>query len=208
MTQTQHHAPQRSWLIDKPLTGFALPSGRFARVYGWMLTRNTKTEQADVFDALGLEPGERVLEVGHGPGPLLAKIARAGAGQVCGVDPSETMVEMARKRLAKVTTNADIRLGTAEDTGFDDASFDLAISVNNVPMWSDLGAGFGELHRVLKPGGRLVVAWHGGRNPTQIAKRLTLPAEILDRVLAELRTVFGNGERGQSERMELFRAVR
>lgn len=208
MTQTSPHAPQRSWLIDKPLSGFALPSGRFARVYGWMLIRNTKTEQADVFDALGLERGERVLEVGHGPGPLLAKIAAAGAGQVCGVDPSETMVEMARKRLGKVTADADIRQGTAENTGFDDESFDLAISVNNVPMWSSLEAGFGELHRVLKPGGRLVIAWHGGRNPTTIAKRLTLPAKVHDRILEELRNVFGNGEHEQSERMEIFRAVR
>ncbi|GAB3409480.1 hypothetical protein GCM10027569_23690 [Flindersiella endophytica] len=195
-------------MIEKPLSGFALPSGRFARVYGWMLSRNTKTEQADVFGALGLQPGERVLEVGHGPGPLLAMIAKSGAGQVCGVDPSETMVEMARKRLAKVTETAEIRQGTAEHTGFDAASFDLVISVNNVPMWSSLEAGFGELRRVLKPGGRLVVAWHGGRNPTQIAKRLTLPADVLDRVLEELRTVFGNGEHDQSERMELFRAVR
>jgi ubiquinone/menaquinone biosynthesis C-methylase UbiE len=208
MTQTPPQAPQKSWLIDKPLTGFALPSGRFARVYGWMLIRNTKTEQADVFRALDLRPGERVLEVGHGPGPLLAKIAEAGAGQVCGADPSETMVRMARQRLAKVTENADIRQGTAEDTGFDDASFDLAISVNNVPMWSGLQAGFGELHRVLKPGGRLVVAWHGGRNPTQIARRLTLPSEVLARILDELRATFGNGEHEQSERMEIFRAVR
>lgn len=208
MTQTPPRATQGSWLIDKPLTGFALPQGRFARVYGWMLARNTRTEQADVFGALDLRPGERVLEVGHGPGPLLAKIAQAGAGQVCGADPSETMVAMARRRLAKVTDNADIRQGTAEDTGFDDASFDLAISVNNVPMWSELAAGFEGLHRVLKPGGRLVVAWHGGRNPTRIARRLTLPDEILDRILGELRTVFGNGERDQLERMEIFRAVR
>jgi ubiquinone/menaquinone biosynthesis C-methylase UbiE len=173
-----------------------------------MLIRNTKTEQADVFKALGLRPGERVLEVGHGPGPLLARIAGAGAGQVCGADPSETMVAMTRRRLAKVTETADIRQGTAEDTGFGDASFDLAISVNNVPMWSDLAVGFGELRRVLKPAGRLVVAWHGGRNPTLIGRRLTLPSEVLDRILAELRTVFGNGEHEQSERMEIFRAVR
>jgi SAM-dependent methyltransferase len=208
MTQTPAQTPQKSWLIDRPLTGFALPRGPFARVYGWLLVRNTKTEQADIFEALGLRPGERVLEVGHGPGPLLARIAKAGAGQVCGVDPSETMVEMARKRLRRQTSTADIRVGTAERTGFGDESFDLAVSVNNVPMWSSLAAGFQELRRVLKPGGRLVIGWHGGRTPTVIAKRLLLPEDVLDRILNEMREVFGNGERDQIERMEIFRAVR
>ena len=53
----------------------------------------------------------------------------------------------------------EVRSGTAEDTGCPDASVDTAVSVNNVMPW-DRPAGFAELARVLRPGGRLVISVH------------------------------------------------
>ena len=194
----------RSWLLDRPLRGFALPRGRLAKVMGWVMGRGNLVEQHDVLDALEVRPGDRVLEVGHGPGALLELITAAGA-TVAGVDPSPEMCEMARHRLP---SGSAIRVGTAEATGHPDAAFDLVVSVNNVPMWSDLDGGFAELRRVLRPGGRLVVAWHGGETPTGMARRLALPDEVLDRILDRLRHVFGSGERRTLRHVELLQATR
>jgi SAM-dependent methyltransferase len=205
MNETSH--VPRSWLIDRPLTGFALPQGRLARLFGWLLGLNAD-EQRDVYAAANGRADQRVLEVGHGPGILLEMYARAGA-QVCGVDPSEPMVQMARRRLAKAGVDpASIRVGTAERTGFSDDGFDLVVSVNNMPMWSDLAAGLAELHRVLVPGGRLVVAWHGGRRPAWFVRNLVLPDDVLDRILSGVRERFGNGERETLERVEVFTALK
>jgi Methylase involved in ubiquinone/menaquinone biosynthesis len=151
-----------------------------------------------------VRPGEQVLEVGHGPGALLRLIQDAGT-TVAGVDPSPEMCEMARRRLR---SGSDIRVGTAEATGHPDASFDAVVSVNNVPMWSDLDAGFVELRRVLRPGGRLLVAWHGGETPTGMARRLALPDHVLDQILDRLRHESGSGERRALRHVELFHATR
>jgi SAM-dependent methyltransferase len=199
----------RSWLLDRPLTGFALPTGRWAKLMGWFMGRGNQSEQREVLAALGPLEGERVLEVGYGPGVLVAYLLQAGAS-VSGVDPSPEMRAMAtaRARRAVDAADVDLRVGTAEATTFADAAFDAVVSVNNVPMWSSLEAGFGELHRVLRPGGRLVVAWHGGTRPSRVAKGLALPDDVLDRILAALRKVFGDGERQTLEHVEIFRATR
>ena len=199
---------QGSWLIDRPLTGFALPRGVLGRFIGWLMTRDT-SEQRDVADALWLEPGQRVLEVGHGPGVLLAMMAEAGC-EVIGVEPSTVMRDSARRRLRKAIAagRVDIREGVAERTGLPDRSVDLAVAVNNVPMWSDLDAGFHELHRVLRPGGRLVVAWHGGRKPTRIGSRLMLHDDVLIHILARMRAVFGDGEGRDLNHVVVFEATR
>lgn len=195
-----------SWLLGRPLTGFGLPTGRWAKLMGWYMSRGNRAEQREVAGALAVQRGERVLEAGYGPGVLVELLLRAGA-TVSGVDPSPEMREMATRR-ARSYGGADLRVGTAEATGFADETFDAVVSVNNVPMWSDLALGFGELHRVLTPGGRVLIAWHGGHRPTRVAKGIQLPAEVLDRILAALREVFGNGERARLDRVEIFQATR
>lgn len=187
-------SPRGSWMINQPLSGFALPQGRLGRFIGWLMTRDL-SEQQDVFDTLWLDPSQRVLEVGHGPGALLAMIADVGC-EVIGVEPSAVMRDAARRRLREAIAagRAGIREGTTERTGLADESIDVAVSVNNVAMWSDLDAGFQELHRVLRPGGRLVVAWHGGRRPTRIGRLLALSDDTLIHMLTRMRAVFDDGE--------------
>jgi arsenite methyltransferase len=142
---------------------FGRPRGVAGRLGGAIMARgNAEQEQWAVRQA-ELAAGARVLVVGHGPGVGVALAATTvGAdGHVVGVDPSSTMREMAQARCSShiAAGLVELRDGTAEDTGCADTSIDVVISVNNVMLW-DRPAGFAELHRVLRPGGRLIITVH------------------------------------------------
>lgn len=109
-------------------------------------------------EALALRPGERVLDIGVGPGYLALEMARAvGArGKVCGIDVSEVMLGLASRRCAGVDW-VELRAGDAASLPFDDASFDAAAAVQVYLFVNDVDAALAGLHRVLRPGGRAVV---------------------------------------------------
>jgi SAM-dependent methyltransferase len=112
-------------------------------------------------DLAGIAAGQRVLDVGCGPGALTAElVTRVGADSVVAIDPSEPFVEAARARHPGV----EVRLGSAEQLPFPDDTFDAALAQLVVHFMSDPTAGVGEMARVTRPG-RSVVAcvWdHGG----------------------------------------------
>jgi SAM-dependent methyltransferase len=199
----------RSWAVDHPITSpFALPDGWPGRLAGrFMLWTNRQDELVDVLD---LRPGQRVLEVGYGPGGLIRLLARrAERLQVIGVDPAAAMRDLASRtnRAAVRDGRVELRLGTADDTGLDDASVDRVVSVNNVGLWPDLDAGVRELHRVVRPGGTVVLAWHGGTAPSRITRRLRLPADKLDRIEASLGRRFDSVTRRQLRGLDVFVAT-
>ena len=191
------------WTSDEPLRSpFALPRGVAGRLAGRLMM--LLNQQRDVIDLLDIQPGVRVLEVGYGPGSLIRLLRQTPAGLICGVDPSPQMRDMAQRR----NPGADLRLGTAGQTGFADAEFDRVVSVNNVAIWPDLGAGLSELHRVTRPGGRVLIAWHGGRHPSRIASRLTLPEDQLSRIGRELDGLFTATTRHELDDLTVFTATR
>jgi arsenite methyltransferase len=142
---------------------FGHPRGPLGRVGGALMARGNVDQERWAVAEATLRPGERVLAVGHGPGVGVALAAAevAPSGHVVGVDPSDAMRRMAAERChAQIRQRTvELRSGTAEDTGCDGDSVDAAISVNNVMLW-DREAGFAELARVLRRGGRLVVTVH------------------------------------------------
>jgi ubiquinone/menaquinone biosynthesis C-methylase UbiE len=101
----------------------------------------------------------RVLDVGTGPGRLLVEIARRRPEvDVAGIDPSADMVGHARRHLqAAGRENADVRIASAEDLPFPDASFDVVVSTLSGHHWADTSTAIAEQARVLRPGGRLWV---------------------------------------------------
>jgi SAM-dependent methyltransferase len=196
----------RAWTADRPVTSpFALPTGWLGRLAGrFMLWTN---RQDDLLDVLDLRPGQRVLEVGYGPGGLIRLLTRRADGvHVIGVDPAPAMRDLASStnRAAVRAGRVELRLGTAGHTGLADASVDRVVSVNNVALWPDLDAGVRELHRVVRPGGTVVLAWHGGTAPTRIARRLRLPADKLDRIEASLCRQFTSVARRQVPSLDVF----
>jgi SAM-dependent methyltransferase len=102
--------------------------------------------------ALGIAPGERVVDVGCGTGALTAVLAElVGAANVAGVDPSEPFVAQACARVP----GADLRVAPAEALPFEDAAFDAALSQLVFHFVSNPVAAVREMARVTRPGGRV-----------------------------------------------------
>lgn len=104
--------------------------------------------------AAGLRPGMAMLDVACGTGAVTRAAVEllAGQGRVCGVDPSEGMLAEARKNVA-----AEFQVGHAEALPFADASFDFLSMGYALRHVADLSRTFAEYHRVLRPGGRLLI---------------------------------------------------
>jgi ubiquinone/menaquinone biosynthesis C-methylase UbiE len=111
-------------------------------------------------DLAGIGAGDRVLDVGCGPGYLTALAAEAASpgGNAVGVDVSEPMIEQARR--TRGADNCSFQVGRAEALDAVDGSFDVVVSslaVHHIPE-EVRAVAFAEMYRVLRPGGRLVVA--------------------------------------------------
>lgn len=200
----------RSWVLDPAANNpFARPRGLFGRIAGRIMLRINK--QDDVVDPLDVGPGDRVLEVGYGPGGLIRLLAeRTEAASIRGVDPSPAMRDLATRVNRQAVRSGRVRLdlGTADRTGLADSRVDRVVSVNNVAIWPDLEAAIRELHRVVRPGGTVLIAWHGGTSPSRIGKRLRLPDEKLRRIEQALRDRFAEVTRYQLPRLDVFKATR
>src|SRR5438105_5086551 len=101
-------------------------------------------------DLGGVESGQRVLDVGCGPGSLTSELVkRVGAAAVSAVDPSEQLASAARERHPGV----DVRLAPAEDLPFADGEFDAALAQLVVHFMADPVRGLAEMARVTRAGG-------------------------------------------------------
>jgi SAM-dependent methyltransferase len=124
------------------------------------------TPLAPVFaDFAGIARGQRVLDVGCGPGALTGELVRRlEAASVSAVDPSESFVDAIRQRQPAV----DARRAPAEDLPFEDAAFDAALAQLVVHFMTDPVAGLREMARVTRPGGVVAACvWDhaGGAGP-------------------------------------------
>ncbi|WP_409491520.1 class I SAM-dependent methyltransferase [Amycolatopsis sp. cmx-11-12] len=108
-----------------------------------------------ILDLAGDVAGRRILDAGCGAGPLFAELLDRGA-IMTGFDSSAKMVELARKRLGG---DAALRVADIGDPlPFSDGEFDDVISALVLHYLEDWTAPLAEIRRVLKPGGRLIMA--------------------------------------------------
>ena len=144
-------------------------------------TRDVLRRRSLVYDALGAQPGERILDAGCGPGFYASELLeQVGAeGSVVGVDVSPQMLAVAARR-GEGRGNAEFLEAPVTSLPLEDASVDRAVSIQVLEYVSDVDAALRELNRVVRPGGRVVlwdidwatVSWHSD------------DPERMDRVLA------------------------
>jgi arsenite methyltransferase len=151
------------------------PTGFFGRIMGQLMNRHNAKLNSYAVRQLELTPSDRVLEVGFGGGVSLPALI-AGAAFVGGVDRSSDMVRRAKAMFSEAVSagRADFREGNVEELPFEASSFGKVCTVNTVYFWSSLDAGFAEIHRVLSPGGRVVI----GFVPKERMDRMGMPADI------------------------------
>ncbi|GCE09318.1 class I SAM-dependent methyltransferase [Dictyobacter aurantiacus] len=109
-----------------------------------------------------LQPGEQVLDVGCGTGTLAIEVARrvGRTGRVTGIDPGEQQIVRARAKAGRRNLSVEFLVGAIERLPFPDQSFDVVFStlmMHHLPMPLKR-QGLAQIARVLKPGGRLVIA--------------------------------------------------
>ena len=137
-----------------------------ATAYDRFMGRYSTLLAPQLADLAGVAGGQRVLDVGCGPGALTAELSRRLApGAVSAVDPSEQFVAAVRERHPDV----DVHLAPAEQLPFPDDSFDAALAQLVVHFMSDAGAGLREMTRVTREGGVVAACvWDlaGDRGPS------------------------------------------
>ncbi|HYF47566.1 MAG TPA: methyltransferase domain-containing protein [Acidimicrobiales bacterium] len=132
---------------------FMNPRGFGGRVAGWIMGRrgSNVTRNRWVVDLLELGPGDRVLEIGCGPGVAVEAALAAGA-EVVAVDPSDVMRAMAAKR------NPDATILEGDADHLPEGPFTAAWAVNTVQFWPDVDRTLVDLRGRLAPGGRVALA--------------------------------------------------
>ena len=134
----------------------AHPRGLLGRLAAWHMLHENREANRWMLELLAISPTDHVLEVGFGPGDAIRKAAAlAPHGLIVGVDASDTMLALARRRNRRAIAAGlvDVRLGDAAALPFDAESFDKAFGVNLVYFLPDPAACARELWRVLRAGG-------------------------------------------------------
>ena len=152
---------------------------RLSRWYDFLAGGSEKKYREWGLKKLSARPGERILEIGFGTGHCLVSLAKAvwPGGLVSGVDLSEGMLAIARRRLLQenLTDRVDLHLGDASNLDFlesnslDGVFMSFTLELFDTP---EIPCVLKECRRVLKPGGRLAIVSMTKTDPPGIPVRL------------------------------------
>jgi ubiquinone/menaquinone biosynthesis C-methylase UbiE len=134
--------------------------GRGSRLYDFAARRLLRGVYRRIAADLApaIPTGAALLDIGTGPGVLLAEVARLRLDvRLTGVDLSPDMIAAASRNLREYGDRVTARVGDVTDLPFADASFDVIVSSFSLHHWDHPERAAGELARVLRPGGRLYV---------------------------------------------------
>ena len=141
-----------------------------------LLGRRRKRLRAMLANDLQLQPGDRVLDVGCGPGRLAMVFAErvAPTGSVEGIDAAAEMINRARSQTRRRRVSATFQVAFAQDLPFENDTFDAVactLALHHVAE-DDQPTAVGEMYRVLKPNGRLLIAeFHKGPGARHVGPR-------------------------------------
>ena len=141
------------------------PKGLFGRFFmSRVFDKGNVALNRFVKQTLAVQKDEQALEIGYGTGFLIKDLGGIlDNGCIHGIDFSETMAAVARKRnKAHIKAGrAALRLGDFDTADFAPDSFDCVFTVNTLYFWEDPDRTLVKIHNILKPGGRLVIGFVG-----------------------------------------------
>jgi ubiquinone/menaquinone biosynthesis C-methylase UbiE len=138
------------------------PNGLFGRLLGAIMAVETRALNNEVLRHLAVAPGERILEIGFGHGRTLERATEATSdARFAGIDHADDMVAALSRRARQLVADGrlELRAGDSSALPWTDATFDGAFAVHTIYFWEDPARHLAEIHRVLRPGGRLVLAF-------------------------------------------------
>jgi ubiquinone/menaquinone biosynthesis C-methylase UbiE len=168
---------------------FGNPTGVVGRIVGLILTvRPSNRERSQkTLALLDIQPADRVLEIGHGPGLALGwAAALASAGKVVGIDHSLLMHRQAARRNAQAIAQGRVELFAASANAMPDfgAPFDKVLAVNVHLFWNDRLATLVKVARVMRPGATIALTFQ----PRQPGATEQDAFEGGERIAADLRS--------------------
>lgn len=148
---------------------FRQPHGALGRLAGWIMTRrgSNRRRNAWTVSLLDVQPDDRVLEVGFGPGLAVEQASqRAVRGKVVGVDHSDVMWRVATRRNRRAIVRGAVELHHAAVSALPNlgGGFDKVLTVNCLMFWPEPVATLRALRAEMKPGATLAIT-HQPRKP-------------------------------------------
>ena len=150
-TEIDHHKSNRAFY------------DRISEAYDWLADANQRAARQAGVAMLGVQPGERVLELGFGTGNEVLDLAKlvGPKGKVCGIDISPGMLAVAQRKVDKeaLGTPIELRAGDARELPYAADSFDAVYSSFTLELFpeADVSTVLAEVQRVLRKDGRLAV---------------------------------------------------
>lgn len=163
----RHHHRRSGEASATETNGLILTGGWRYDLHGWLIDTclfrgQVRQLRQKTISLARLQGEEQVLDIGCGTGSLAIEVqCRAGSsGRVVGIDPSPQQIARARAKAARRHLPIEFQVGVIEQLAFSDQTFDVVLStlmMHHLPA-SLKRQGLAEIARVLKPGGRLIIA--------------------------------------------------
>lgn len=143
------------------------PSGALGKYIGEKMVKQHQPETYWTIDLLALNKDERLLELGCGAGfAMKLLLQEASVHKITGVDLSETVLKLARKRNWHELLKGSARLvqGDVQQLPFEDQQFTRVYSIQSIYFWDHIDETTAEIYRVLKSNGRVVLTLSNGKS--------------------------------------------
>ena len=130
-------------------------SDQLLKIY---LTPDIIKQRQIILSAIKPMPGERIIDIGSGPGLLIEEMAEVVGpkGSICGIEISEAFIELSKKRCSHLYQVESLN-GDATSIPYGNDEFDVAVSIQVYEYIDDIDKCLVELYRILKPGGRALI---------------------------------------------------